>query len=106
MERRSILGRGIPPIFLDRIPEFEQAFVISVAVLHDERLYMLGVFQRETVSDGRTVIHYVERVLVKFQLFGELIHDIGVVPECVWKLLVIRHAALPEAGIVRGYNVE
>ena len=40
-----------------------KTFVVRVAVLHDERLHAFRVLERETLSNGRTIIHYVEGVL-------------------------------------------
>src|SRR3984893_11008885 len=41
----SILRCRIVPVFLDWIPELPEAFIVSVAVWHDQRLHAIGTPQ-------------------------------------------------------------
>ena len=51
-------------------------------------------------SQRCSVVHHIDRILAHAELFGQLVHDVGVIFKRVGVAVVIRHAALPEARVV------
>ena len=101
VERIAACGRIIRPIRLDRIPERAQTLDIGVAVLDHKCGDTLGVFEGKPIPDGRSVVHHVHGVSLRSQLLHERVNDVGIVPERVGKLRMIRRPAVAEARIVR-----
>src|SRR5262245_66224006 len=50
-ERLAVLGRGLPPVALDRVPALTQPFVVGVPVLRDDRCDSLRVTHRKAEAD-------------------------------------------------------
>src|SRR5215470_17039496 len=96
----SVLRPWIGPVFLEGVPELAKALVVGVAVLYDERLYLIGTAQREPVSNRRAVVHHVERKSVETESLDERVDNVGQILERIRKAPTIRRAALAEARIV------
>ena len=62
--------------------------------------------QREAVAHRRAVVEHIERVAFEPELFDQLFHNVGQVLESVGEILMTRHTALAEAGIVGRHHVE
>jgi hypothetical protein len=94
------------PVFLDGIPELQQTLLVGVAILYDQRLNALRMPQREAVAHRRAVVEDIERVAFEPKLFDQLFHNVSQGLESVGEALMIRRAALAEAGIVGRHHVE
>src|SRR5919106_536878 len=73
---------------------------------HDQRLHPIGTPQRQAVANRRAIVHHVERERAEAELLDQRFYNVGQILEGVGKVPAIRHTALAEAGIVRGYDVK
>ena len=101
-----ILRGWIAPVFFDGVPELPEAFVVGVAILHDQRLDAFRMSQREAITDRCPVIHHVDRVPGESKFIDQRFHHVGQVFETVVKIIMTRHTALAEPGIVGCHYVE
>ena len=74
-------------------------------VLDDERLDPVRMGQGHAKPDRSTVILDVERVVVEPKCFGEAVHDLGTVIECVGEFFRVRPAAVSKAGVIGRYKM-
>src|SRR5215470_15165385 len=59
-ERRPVLGRGLLPVALDRVPALAEPLLIRVAVLRDDRGDPLRMTRRETEPNRRAIVEDVD----------------------------------------------
>jgi hypothetical protein len=74
-------------------------------VLHNERLDPVRMRQHHAKTDRAAVILHVKRVARESERFGEVIHDLGNVIECVRELFWVRPVAVSEARIIGRHKV-
>jgi hypothetical protein len=95
----SILGRWVVPVFLDCGPR-------TPGDLRRTRCHRsTSEHDRDAATpsgspQARPALHHVKRVIGESQFLDTLFHNVGEVLKGVNEILMARHAALAEAGIV------
>ncbi len=74
-QRGSVCFRRLFPIFLDGVPALAQAFFIGIAILRNDGLDPLGMGERQTKSDRRTVIEDIDGVALEPDSLSETVHQ-------------------------------
>ena len=98
--KRAFIGSAIDPKGTPRLPIRPQAFVVSHSVLNDESLDPVRMGQGHAKTNGSAVILHVKRVAREPERSGEVIHNLGVVIECICEFFRVRPVAVSEARII------
>src|SRR5215831_1073658 len=104
-ERRPVLGRGLLPVALDRVPALTEPLLIRVAVLRDDRSDPLRMARRETEADRRTVVENVNGIAGEPDNRREPVDDVGEAIEGVPELRPVRSVGESEARQVGSHHV-
>jgi hypothetical protein len=91
--------------FLIVVPEIQETFVVRVAIRstseHDR-----DAATPSGSPQARPALHHVKRVISESQFLDTLFHNVGEVLKGVNEILMARHTALAEAGIVGRHHVK
>ena len=99
--QRVFVGRAIGPKSASRFPIGTEPFVMRNRVLNNQRIDPFGMNQGHAKTHRASVVLHVKCVLREPQRFGETIHDLGIVIECVGELFWIGPVAVTKPGVIR-----
>src|SRR5262249_9933098 len=104
-ELRTVLGRGLLPVALDRVPALAQPLLIGVAILRDDRRDALWVARRESETHRCAVVEDVDGITGEPGDRCEPVDDAGELIEGVLELRPVRRGGETETRQVRGYHM-
>src|SRR5215469_6654763 len=98
--KRALVGSSIRPEGSPRLPVRAQSFIVRNRVLNNQGFCALRMRKHHTKTYRAAVVLHVERVAGQPESFSEVIHDLGVVIECISALLWVRPVAVSVARVI------
>lgn len=97
---------GIGPERPDHGKRWRQTFFVCIAGLREEAGNALGMLRSEYEADWRSEIEEVQAILGQAKLLCEFVQRVGKVDERVGVILWCWSTRVPEARVVRRYDME